>query len=268
VKADKNSAAVGVTIVLTLEYRLSGAGSPVVQWPDSIPHLEWVEKHPYKKLDRGKQKWLVQEMQLTSYDTGKWVLPPVIVIDGGKKWQSSTTSLQFHYSEDSHASNYHDIKDIEAVPAPESSWYYWISALFILLTGLFIFHKNRKKPVVNIQVSIPQKITAYEQATQELDLLKRQLKSKHPEMKQFYTQLVDVFRKFIRDRKQFSSMEKTNGELIAYLKTCSLPDDQLRQLVRQLELADEVKFALYQPKIEEAEKSFFLIELAIKYMNS
>ena len=268
VTADRNSTAVGEPIVLTLEYRLSGTGSPVVQWPDSIPHLEWVARHPYKKIEKGKQRWLLQEMIITSYDKGKWVLPAVTLLASGKKIQTTPLKLGFYYSADSHTDNYHDIKDIEAVPAPESSWYYWVITGIVLLIAIYVLKKSRKKKVVPASVQHPQNKSAYEQACKELQQLKLLLKDKHPDMKFFYTQLVDVFRKFVSEKKQFSSMQKTNGELIAFLQTCSLPEEQLRQLVRQLELGDEVKFAMHKPGKEEAEKSFFLIELAMKFMNT
>lgn len=216
---------------------------------------------------RGKEKWLVQKIVLTSYDTGHWMIPSVSLQLKDKKLQSAPVPIAVFYSSYSLASNYHDIKEIVPVPAPPVYWPYWTTAFLLVIAAVFFYRRYRLKRASSAPLVAAIKISPFDQAMQEMKLLKEQLKHKHPDMKIFYTSLVDIFRKYISDQRQFSSMEKTNGELIVYLNTCQLPADQLSQLVKQLELADAVKFALHKPGHEEAEKSFFLLELAMKYLN-
>lgn len=264
---DTNVIHVGDPLGLRVEFRLREAVNSKFNWPDSIPHMEWVEKNSPTVELRGKEKWLVQKIKITSYDTGRWVIPPVELTVKGKRYLTGPAFVAVYYSSSSLGSNYHDIKDIVAVPAPANYWPYWISAFLILVAALLFYRKKQLKRKAVASKMPTLKINPFDEAMQEMKLLKEQLKQKHPEMKSFYTLLVDIFRKYLRDQHNFSSMEKTNGELIAYLHTSNLPADQLNQLVRQLELADAVKFAMQKPSHEEAEKSFFLLELAMKYMN-
>ena len=264
---NKKKIFVGELFECTVELPIEDGNNYTIQWPDTIPHLEIVEKKPSKSVMKGNAKWYLQTIVYTSYDTGHWNLPSITVISRKKSISSKPLSIGVFYSQESLSSNYRDIKDIVAVPDSSVTWYYWVTAIGLLLIGLLVFLKVRKRNTSQTIVAPELQLTPFEIATQEMKDLKEQLKHPHLDMSIFYIRLTDVFRRFIRDKKRFSSLEKTNGELINYLHNCGLPKEQMRQLEKQLELADAVKFARYKPDHEEAEKSFFLLELAIKFLN-
>jgi hypothetical protein len=155
---------------------------------------------------------------------------------------------------------YHDIKDIiDVKPIEEKKkWWLWYAigggALVIIL--LLIYFLRKKKPVAPVIAPV---IDPYEEAMKQLD----ELKSGKPDPKQYYSQLVDIFRLYIFRKKGIHSLQKTTDDLVIQLKSIPHAKDQFEKLSQAFRLSDFVKFAKYVPSADDDKNVFETIKSSI-----
>ena len=220
-----------------------------IEWPllDSLPHFEILDKSKVDTQRNFTGVTLSQSFTLTSFDSGRWQIPPIIM--GRARTKPVIVEVVFTSPFDP-AQPYHDIKDILEVDRPIESRWYWYLIFALLLIGLFLlfFPKGKKK---DAGVFVPDE-GAYKTALKKLD----QLRSKEvPDAKQFYTELVDIFRTYLQKRKNIQSFSKTTDDLSLQIRELDLPEQQYRGLVQALRLSDMAKYARFQPTSTEKEES-------------
>jgi hypothetical protein len=201
-----------------------------------------------------------QEIIITSFDSGSWKIPAFALQAGTQRSRTDTFSINVTYSPDT-ASTYHDIKDILTVEEPGNPYIPWIIAAATLLAviGLY-FLLRKKKPAVKAPAQPVSKLTPYEEAMEGLNALR---KEQPADMKQYYTRLNDIFRWYVYRKLGFSSLEKTNEELIMQLRQARLSNDEYTSLAQALRMADFVKFAKYVPSESDREQAFQTIKTSI-----
>ena len=102
---------------------------------------------------------------------------------------------------------------------------------------------------------------AYKTAVKDLQTLKT--KGFEKDAKEYYTELVLIFRKYLNQKKGIISHSKTTEDLKAPLKTLKLPSAHYKDLLQTLEISDAVKFARVQPTKEEGLKALDIIKKSI-----
>jgi hypothetical protein len=156
---------------------------------------------------------------------------------------------------------YHDIKDIMDVKKPiESKWYwYLIFALVLVLLFLLFFPKSKKKEVPGFQPDAG----AYKSAMAQL----QQLQSReYKDPKQFYTELIQIFRTYLHKRKNIQSFSKTTDDLAIQLKTLEMDDKNYTPLLQTLRMSDLVKFARFIPAEKDQNESLSVIRESITHI--
>ena len=68
-----------------------------------------------------------------------------------------------------------------------------------------------------------------------------------PETKQYYSELVDIFKVYVLAKTGIHSLQNTTDDLVKQLRGLNIPKDQFEQLSQSLRLSDFVKFAKYIP---------------------
>jgi hypothetical protein len=114
----------------------------------------------------------------------------------------------------------------------------------------------KKKKIVS---SVQPVVNPYEEAIKQLELLRKQ----NLPPKQYYSELVDIFRLYIFRKKEILSLQKTTYDLILQLQGISLGKEQHAQLAQALRLSDFVKFAKYIPTNEDDVNVFSTIKNSI-----
>lgn len=123
-----------VTLQLKLE-ELNPAAVSCAAWfslADTANHIEVVKREPIDTVNLNGTITYVQRITITSFDSGKWVLPALQVSVEDKQTGKQTIltatplSLEVLPVDISNLKNYHDIKDIiEVKPDKAAIFTYW-----------------------------------------------------------------------------------------------------------------------------------------------
>lgn len=261
---DKNKVLLGEPFWLTLEVKtLNGARAPVFK-VDSIPHFEFLVKDSSRVLQQGDTTLYHQYFQLTSFDSGRWVIPQ-FELRAFVKTNSLLIDVVFTENFDP-KQPYHDVQAIRNVPfkmdAALERWWYLVAALLILLTLIIYWITQPRRPkqeVIHVSSA-----TAYKKAMQSL----AQLKANKPDEIFFYAQLVEIFRTYILERTGISSLQQTSNNLVEKIKPLMADELKYNSLSQVLYLCDFVKFARYHPDDSEAASAFEVIEESVNYIEA
>jgi hypothetical protein len=146
---------------------------------------------------------------------------------------------------------------MEAKRPSESSWYWYLIGILILML-LFLLFFPRGKPKKSGEFVSDE--GAYKRALKKLDILQ---KKPSPDNKVFYTELIQILREYLHKRKNIYSFSKTTEDLSMQIERLNLDTDQYQQLVQVLVLSDFVKYAKYQSTEEERRNSLESIKESI-----
>ncbi|MFT3681765.1 MAG: hypothetical protein QM791_15950 [Ferruginibacter sp.] len=264
---DRNTILIGEQLKLNVDISF-GAGkysTGIIDLPDSLEHFEVVEKSKTDETLSGSQlTGFSQSFTLTSFDSGKWVLPPVkinLLAPGNTvpvTLYADSFPVTVAYSASDTSSQLRDIKPIRGVEVKFPLWY-WIAAGVILL-ALIIFiiwfyrhwRKNRSKPANTVFKS---KLPPFEEAVQALEALNKEEPVTLEEQKVFYVKLTDVFRRYLSRRDNVLYFNATSGDLLVLLNEKGIKKEILSGAASALRVADAVKFAKYTAAVGECKES-------------
>ena len=172
---DKQKILIGEPIQLMLEATIHGDAP--IYWPplDSLPHFEWVEKHPVDSVVRPDGRYYRQYLTVTSFDSGSWSIPRLPFIAGNKKYFSDSVRIEVGYTKIDPNKDYHDIKDIIDIPNPFAKWIVWIvAAVTIGSLALVIWLVRKKKLWKALTGTAAPRLSPYEEAIRQLEELERE----------------------------------------------------------------------------------------------
>ena len=101
-------------------------------------------------------------------------------------------------------------------------------------------------------------------ALQEIERIKQEKVWEQNREKEYYTQLTNTLREYIKDRFGFNAMEMTSNEIVEHLTHTAETQEALNELKSLLQPADLVKFAKWKPEINEND---YNLVCAIEFVN-
>lgn len=235
---DKQRILLGEQIGVTVKAFVD-KGTTLDDFPlDTLPHLEVLEKSPVDTTVVGNTLQLSQTLVATSWDSGRWALPTVIAAGQPTK----SVSIEVAYTSPwNPAQPYHDIKGIVPVKSPgRSTWWWYLIGLAVLVALFLLFFPESKKEKGGVELDK----SAYKKALQQLDKLERE---RPADAKQYHTELINIFRTYLKGAKGIQSFSKTTDDLSIQLQSLKMPSSAYNSLVQTLRLSDLVKFAAYKP---------------------
>ncbi len=140
-------------------------------------------------------------------------------------------------------------------------WIYLLFGILTALLSLFLFNLYRtvSRKSVSSEIKSPQE-TAYAR----LEELHRRFLPEKGELKEYYTVLGDILRRYCEDRFRVRAAEMTTPEFLEHVRKTQLFSAEREALFREfLDSCDMVKFAKYTPGRVEAEHSFELAKKII-----
>lgn len=255
---DRSRILIGEPIRLTLEADIPEHEAIRFFQTDSIPHFEFLDKQKIDTSNTGSGTVLSQVMQITSWDSGHWVIPSFRL---GENIATDTLPVDVGFTPFNPEQPYHDVKDIiEVTPKEEKEkikWWYIVAGAVLLLLVLVLLLRKKKRPVVQV---VEQAIDPFKRAIEKLEKLQQE----KPGTKEYYSGMVDVFREYIDAKKGIHSLQTTADELIVKLKSLDMPKEQFDDLAQSLRIVDFVKFAKFVPSPEEEKKIFTIIYKSIQ----
>ncbi|MCD8303095.1 MAG: hypothetical protein LUC44_08805 [Prevotellaceae bacterium] len=236
-----------------------------------VPDVEVVKILPADTTylnDRARLQ-VTQKYIVTAWDSSFYYLPPMAVMVDGKKYESKSLALKVYTMDVDtlNLDNYFGPKSEMDAPFDWEDWRWvaWGSLLMVLLAlvGVTVLVSLRTgTPIIRIIRRKP-KLPPHQVALQEIEKIKNERTWAQEDSKEYYTQLTDTLRTYIRDRYKFNALEMTSGEIIERL-TEENDEEALRELRDLFNTADLVKFAKYSTLINENDANLMT---ALEYIN-
>lgn len=210
-------------------------------------HIEVLDQ----KLDTVKtdgQSEIVQHLELTGYDAGKFNIPSFIIQKNGK--DLTTKQLEIEIQDIAVDTTKNAIFPIKPVMEEQYSirdywnkyWLYGIIALILFIIGivLLVLYVRAKSKLSGSTIYK----TPYDEAKASLKALDAKKYLKRGEQKEYYTQLSFIVRRYLGRVYNFSALEILSDDLVKYIATKPdiLPEDT-QKFKQFLYDADLVKFA-------------------------
>jgi len=253
---NKNKLVIGEQVQLKLEAFFPSGTAPTFFAVDSFLHFEVLQKAKIDTQTTELGTQLSQFITFTSWDSGAWSIP-AFTLEDNNRIRTQPIGMSVGYSPMQPDQKYHDVKDILSAPQQQRITWYWyvIGALLLLLLLWLLFPKKKKEaaPVVNTA-------DVYKQTLAQLDALKGK---RDVGGKEYFTELVSIFRNYLQLRKGIQSHSKTTEDISRQLRALQLPEEDYNTLVQTLQLSDFVKFAKYEPTSSEKEEALNTIKKSI-----
>jgi len=224
---------------------------------DTIPHFEFLDRGRIDTTNTSEGTFLRREMVITSFDSGRWVIPQ---LDLGEGVVTDSITIDVGYSEFDRNQDYHDIKDILEGTEEEKErewWWYAFGAGILIVLAIIIYLLRKRKPA---KVAPTVMIDPYSDAMEQL----MKLKVSGVEQKVFYSLLVDIFRLYISRKRGILSLQKTTDDLVVQLKAIGMQKERFEKLSQALRLSDFVKFAKYVPVREDDDEAYESVKKSIE----
>ena len=257
-RIDRSRILIGEPISLTLEADIPEHDPIRFFYIDSIPHFEFLNVQPIDTTNTGTGTRLRQVIQITSFDSGHWVIPSFMLAES---MSTDSIPVDVGYSDFDRNQPYHDVKEIIEVKAQEEeekqTWWYYVVGAALLLVLLVLLLRKKKKPVAQVVVAPPD---PYKTALQQL----LQIENHKLEPKQFYTRLVDIFRVYVLEKKGIHSLQATTDDLVVQLQALGMKRDQFELLSAALRQSDLVKYAKQEPSADDDKNAWATIYRSIQ----
>ncbi len=244
------------------EYKVS------MSLPDSIPHFDVIIKNAGDTVDKnGKFSWH-QHITFTSFDSGSWTFPQLQyrinhLNTASQPLYTDTFIVNVGYMPIDKSGNPRDIRTVIEVNFFDWFWIWVGAGILALLIILFfvIRYFVKKKKVVDPYKG---KASAYDEALAALNDLRQKNKEQSLAVKDFYTMLSDVFKRYYGRTSGQDLMNQTSGDLLQKLKGYQLNAEAAASATQALQTSDAVKFAKYHPTFIENEAALDYVKNTIE----
>lgn len=248
-------------------YKIGAKGNQLdqVKWPDlekSIGEFEIIEELGF---DTVSKEPLALELSfiLTYFDTGYVELPGQLLTLNGDSIETQNHFIQvLPVHIDSTNSHLYGLVEPLEVPYEFGEFKHiilWSLAIAIILLGiiLFIIYITKKKKQKEVEeVKIPAHILALGELG-ELESLKL---IEAERVKDFYSELSDILRRYLENRYHFLALESTTDEILKDLKQYIYKSENIKDIETFLRDADLVKFAKALPEEYRHEQYFNFVK--------
>lgn len=215
-----------------------------------------VAKPDTQLLNDGRRSLITQEYTITSFDSALYYLPPMEVTVDNKPYRSKALALKVYSMpvDTLHPDQFFGPKTVMQAPFAWEDWYVTIACVllfvpFLLLLIYLVKRIRDNKPIIR-KVKVEPKLPPHQLAMQEIERIKNGKVWQKGEPKEYYTELTDTLRVYIKERFGFNALEMTSSEIID--KLLEMKDKEAISDLRELfQTADLVKFAKHNPMMNE-----------------
>jgi hypothetical protein len=196
------------------------------------------------------------------YDSGSVTTPPILVpyaVPGdtvGRFARTNPLIITVHTLAVDTSKAYRDLKPPLAIPLSlaEIALYAGIVlALAALAYAGYRYWKRRKERLAGLVPDAPVR-PADVLALEELGALKEKKLWQKGMVKEYYTEVTEIVRRYFERRYGVRALEETTEEILQALRTVSVSPEAMEPAGKMLRLADLVKFAKFTPGIPEHEE--------------
>lgn len=224
-------------------------------------------------------KEISAKLVLTSFDSTLITIPPIVAKTPTDSAETAPMGLKVIQPEvdSKHPSNFKDIKAPWDVSLSLkdwlililSSWIFWV--VIAVLVGFYIAYRvfnyyqtKKANPTPQIQVrelSLIEKTEAVLLQLEQQQLIEREL------FKEFYSELITIFKSYLNESYSWTTTEMTSNELMKQMSSVELSSSEHEMLRLVLTEADLSKFAKYTPSSDNARLALSQIRQLVRELH-
>ncbi len=249
-----------------LDLKINFSAEKKVEFPVTgdtlISQIEVVEKSTIDTIfdkDEITQKTLRQQLTLTSFDSGFFVIPPFRFVLNSDTLETEPLLVEVQTIQVD-STQLADIKQPLDVDYSFMDWlkdnWKWIVGIAAILSVIsyLIYYFSKKKPIpVFIEEKPKPLLPAHTIALQKLDKLKEKKLWQNDKVKQYHIELSEIVREYLENRFYISALEQTTYEIFQNIRSFQMNDEAKEKLKQLLTISDLVKFAKEWPLATENE---------------
>lgn len=224
-------------------------------------------------------KEISAKLVLTSFDSTLITIPPIVAKTPTDSAETAPMGLKVIQPEvdSKHPSNFKDIKAPWDVSLSLkdwlililSSWIFWV--VIAVLVGFYIayrvfnyYQSKKANPTPQIQVrelSLTEKTEAALLQLEQQQLIEQEL------FKEFYSELITIFKFYLNEAYNWTTTEMTSNELMKQMSSTELSSSEHEMLRLVLTEADLSKFAKYTPSSDNARLALSQIRQLVRELH-
>ena len=213
---DSTSIKIGEQITYKIQVEVDSTALVVFPEGQTFSPLEMIESYQMDTMKQDAKFNLIKKYGLTQFDSGAYTIPRQKIIIGDKTFFTDSLKVEVkNILVDTTKQGLYDIKPIIEVDKSPSQW--WKYLLYILLalaivSGLLYWFVWRKKPLSEEeQIAL---LPPYDRAKLALKNLEESDYLKHSELKEYYSELTFIIRRYLEEKVYDHSLESTTQELV------------------------------------------------------
>lgn len=274
-KLSKTNILIGDQVQLSLSVNITdGVEIEQVNWTvlDTLSKVEVLNIHEARIINHNNGRLLEQQVILTSFDEGHYVIPAIQIVYSFQGNQQQILTNDLALTVETIPLGEEELLEVEPIKDIFKTGYmpsWWVIAL-ALLTPLVVLgivmlikklsNKEQKEQVVVLPPPPP----AHELALIKLNALENKQLWQSGNIKAFQSELTYIFREYLENKFAIQALENTSDEIITSIKEVAIEQSKIDQIRHILETADLVKFAKSEPPIEVHAKAFNEIKAFVK----
>ncbi len=268
---DSTSIRIGEQITYKIEVETDTTATVVFPEGQTFLPLEMIESYKIDTTKHDAKYNLIKKYGLTQFDSGAHVIPRQKIIIGNKPFFTDSLKVEVkNVAIDTTKQGLYDIKPIIQVEKSVGDWWkYLLLAIVLVALVAFLLYWFiwRKKPLTEEEeIAL---LPPYDRAKLALKKLDESGYLKNAEMKEYYSELTFIIRKYLDEKVYDRALESTTDELVNRLNLLKegnqieLSKEDIRNIETILKRADLVKFAKSAPDIALAEIDRKTIDIEI-----
>jgi hypothetical protein len=258
-RVDSTNYFVGDVITVHLDATHPKGASLKIAVGDSLDGFSVLDRSQFTP---GGETSSFASLSVAKYDSGAAVLPPLELLyslPGDStihRASSNPLILTIHTFAVDTSQAYKDVKPPLSIPLTlaEIGLYLGIVVLVVAIAYFGYRYWKKKKQRVTGEVYLPPPRAAHTIALEELAILKDKRLWQQGLIKQYYSEVSEIARRYIENRFRLMALEETTGEIMYGLKRLHMKPTVCGKVETLLQLSDLVKFAKYQPGLSEHEE--------------
>lgn len=276
VKLSIDSSKIKIGQQITYKIEVKAKSNSLVVFPEgqTFSPLEMIESYPVDTVKKNNTYNLIKKYGLTQFDSGKYTIPRQKIIIGNKTFFTDSLKVEVkNVVVDTTKQGLYDIKPIIEVKKQGGDWWKYL-LLTLLIIGIIGFLMYwfiwRKKPLTEAeQIAL---LPPYERAKLALKKLDESHYLQTESIKEYYSELTFIIRKYLEEKVYDRALESTTDELINRLSLLKegnqidLSKEDIKNLESILKRADLVKFAKSAVDVELAKMDRNTIDIEIDHV--
>jgi len=261
---------------ITYKIQVEADTTDLVVFPEgqTFTPLEMIESYEIDTTKKDSKYNFIKKYGLTQFDSGHYTIPRQKVIIGDRTFFTDSLKVEVNnIAVDTTKQGLYDIKPIIEVEKSASNfWRYLLYVILIiaLVSSLIYWFVWRKKPLTEEEeIAL---LPPYDRAKLALKKLDESQYLQKEEIKEYYSELTFIIRKYLDEKVYDRALESTTDELIQRLKLLKdgnqveLSNEDIRNMETIFKRADLVKFAKSKPDIDLAKIDRNTIDIEIDHV--